>query len=102
MRYAVVEIAGRQYKVLPKKAFKVNSLGEVKEYVCDKVLLLAGDGGVEIGKPYLKDSLKFTVEGPLKDKKIRVATYHAKANTRKVKGSRAVYSLLTLSVKQAV
>jgi len=96
MRYAVVEIAGRQYKVSPGESIKVNSLGDVKELTCDKVLLLAEESELKIGTPYLENKLKFSVEGPLKDKKIRVSKFHAKANTRKVTGSRAVYSVLTL------
>ncbi len=97
LRYAVVEISGRQYKVLPEKDFLVDFLGEVKTYETDKILLEVNDGKIEIGSPYLKQKLKFDVLGVVRGKKLRVATYKAKANTRRVKGSRNIYSRLKLA-----
>ncbi len=97
LRYAVVEIKGKQYIVFPKEQLIVNYLSDAKDLNCDKVLLLAEEKDIKVGKPYLKETLKFKVEGEIRGKKIRVATYHAKANTRKVKGSRQKYSALILS-----
>lgn len=99
MRYAVVEIAGRQYKVVPNQPFTVDSLGEVKNFECDKVLLLANEK-VEVGSPYLKEKLNFEVLENKKEPKIRVATYKAKANTRKVKGSRRAISKIVLKMAE--
>lgn len=97
MKYAVVEIAGRQYKISPDQLLLVNFLGDIKKFECDKVLLLADDKSLKIGKPYLKEKLSFEVVEQVRGKKIRVAKYHAKANTRKVTGSRATYSRIKLS-----
>ena len=102
LRFAVVEISGRQFKVEPGKNFQVAYLGDIKEYLCEKVLLLADEKDLKVGKPYLKDTLKFKVEGVKRGDKIRVATYHAKANTRRVKGSRATYSVLSLPSGKSV
>lgn len=102
MRFAVVEISGRQFKIEPGKNFQVDYLGDIQEYLCEKVLLVADEKEVKVGKPYLKDSLKFKVEEVKRGKKIRVATYHAKANTRRVKGSRASYSVLSFSQGKSV
>ncbi len=96
MRYAVIQIAGRQYVAEPGKEFLVNSLGEVKQIEAE-VLLLADDKSLNVGKPFLKDKLKFDVLEAVRGEKIRVAKYHAKANTRKVRGSRAVLSKIKLS-----
>ena len=87
-KVAVVEIAGRQYLIEPNSKIQVNFLGDIKEFVADKVLLLASDNGVEVGAPYLKDKIDFNVVGSVKGDKKRVSTYHAKANTRRTVGSR--------------
>ncbi len=101
MKYAVVEIAGRQYKVEPNKAFTVDSLGvETKNFECDKVLLLANDK-LEVGNPYLKEKLNFEILENKREPKIRVATYSAKANTRKVRGSRRVVSKIVFKINEA-
>lgn len=96
LTYAVVEISGRQYSINPGSLFPVDYLGDVKTFECDKVLLVAEDGKLEIGKPHLKQKLIFDVLGTKKEKKIRVATYKAKANTRKVHGERRIVSLIKL------
>lgn len=97
LRYAIVEIAGRQYKVTPETEFTVDNLGDVKTFECNKVLLLALQGkDLKVGSPYLKEKLIFDVLESLREKKIRVATFHAKANTRKVKGSRRYVSKVKL------
>jgi len=102
LRFAVVEISGRQYKVEPGKNLEVDYLGDIKEYLCEKVLLFADEKDLKIGSPYLKETLKFKVEETKRGKKIRVATYHAKANTRRVKGSRSTHTILQLSEGKAV
>ncbi len=98
LKYAVVEISGRQYKVEPNKPFLVSFLGEVKKMECDKVLLLSDGDKIQVGMPYLKNKLSFDVLNTKKGEKIRVMTYKAKANTRKVRGSRAKYSKIQLTV----
>lgn len=97
MKYAVVEIAGRQYQVLPNQELMVNHLGDIKSFQCDRVLLISDEKKIKIGQPFLKDKLEFSVLGNVRGKKIRVATYKAKVNYRKVKGSRATYSKIVLA-----
>lgn len=96
IKYAVVEIAGKQYQVAPGQELLVNSLGDVTEIKCQNVLLLVDDKGIQVGEPYLKDSLTFQVLEEVKGEKIRVAKYHPKANTRKVIGSRSRLSKIKL------
>lgn len=94
MDYMIVQIGGRQYKALPNKPLKVDFQGEEKNIEVD-VLVSSKDGKLEIGSPFLKNKAKFEVVGIAKNK-IRVAKYHAKANTRKVTGHKQLSSLIKL------
>ncbi len=62
--YAIVEIAGQQFKVEAGKEIFVNRLKAAKdeEVVFDKVLLLDADGAVKVGAPYVEGAtVKATV-----------------------------------------
>lgn len=97
--YAVVEISGKQYFIKPGSEILVDYLGTESKISCEKVLLLKTGDKVEVGTPFLKLQLDFEVLGSEKQKKIRVSTYHAKANTRRTIGSRAVKSKVKLADK---
>lgn len=88
MKYAVCEIAGRQYIVKPGEDLEVDRLDAEKNLVVDKVLLMVDKNKVEVGTPYLRTQIEFEVLGSFKGPKIRVASFHAKANYRRVIGSR--------------
>lgn len=103
MQYAVCEISGRQYLVKPGQTIEVDKLGvETKTFNADKVLLVVEDKGIEVGRPYLKKTLEFEVLGNAKKPKIRVATYKAKANYRRVKGQRREVSRIQLAEEKPV
>src|SRR4051812_40200258 len=87
MNYAVVQISGRQYKVVPGKEILVDYLGEETKNLTAEVLLMSDGDKLDFGTPFLDKKLEFEVVGHTKDK-IRVAKYHAKANTRKVTGAK--------------
>lgn len=97
LNFAVVEISGRQYKIEPGKSYQVDFLGDIKTLECDKVIAKNDEKGFTLGNPYLKDRLVFEIISSQKDQKIRVATYKAKANTRRVKGSRRIVSNIKLA-----
>lgn len=97
LNYAVVQISGRQFMVTPNKPFEVDAVPAGEKFVCENVLMIDNDGKLEVGTPFLETKLTFDVLGEIKKKKIRIATYHAKANTRKVKGQRATKVRLVLS-----
>src|SRR3989344_87873 len=98
MQYLVCQIGGRQYLVKPHEVVEVDKLSEdIKTLVVDKVLLAVDDSKVEVGKPYLKKSVGFEVLEHLKKPKVRVATYKAKANYRRVIGSRREVSRIRLA-----
>lgn len=87
LNYAICEIGGKQYKVIPGKPLEVDFQGN-KELKA-KVLVLSEDGKIKVGNPYLKETLTLKLVENLKGKKIRVAKFHAKANYRRVTGYRS-------------
>ena len=54
--FAVIETGGKQYKVKAgdELAIELLDLGKAKTVKLDKVLLLSGDGALEVGKPFVK------------------------------------------------
>ncbi|MDO8619081.1 MAG: 50S ribosomal protein L21 [Candidatus Daviesbacteria bacterium] len=99
MDYAICEISGKQYKVMPNKPFEVDlQIGEPKQIEVN-VLMLSDSGKIELGKPYLSKKLTLNVLEDVKGEKIRVAKFHAKANYRRVTGHRAKMTRVVLSVK---
>ena len=95
MDYLIVQIGDRQYKAEPNKPLKVDFLGEEKNIEAE-ILVQSKNGKLEIGSPFLKTKAKFEVVGTSKSK-IRVAKFHAKANTRKVHGHKRLSSLIKLA-----
>ncbi|KKQ60090.1 MAG: hypothetical protein US80_C0002G0008 [Candidatus Daviesbacteria bacterium GW2011_GWA2_38_17] len=93
--YAVCEIGGKQYKVVPGKSLMVTG------QLIAKVLLLSENGKIKIGKPYLKDDLDLKSLGAVMGEKVRVAKFHAKSKYRKVTGYRKKFLKVVLDVKKA-
>lgn len=88
LNYAVCEISGKQYKVVPGKSFNV-SLQKEGDSVEVPVLLLSEDGKLQVGTPYLKEKITLKRVEDMKGTKIRVSKFHAKANYRKTIGYRS-------------
>jgi len=97
--FAVCEISGKQYKLIPNKPFEVDFLGNEKDFEA-AVLLLSENGKVKIGTPYLKEKLTLKFLESTRGEKIRVAKFHAKANYRKVIGHKSKQTKLVWSVKK--
>lgn len=100
LNYAICEISGKQYKVVPGKAIEVAFQGEADSDIEANVLLLSEGDKLTIGSPYLKDkiSLKRLENG--KGEKIRVSKFHAKANFRKTTGYRSKITKVVLPVEK--
>lgn len=96
MDYLIVDIAGKQFKVKKDQILEVPFLGELKSLECNKVLAISEKGKLELGSPYLKKTVNFEVLSSKPTKKIRVAIFKAKANYRRVNGSRSRVSLVKL------
>lgn len=101
LNYAVCEIGGKQYKVLPNIPLEIDYQGEKGQDIEANVLVLSRDGKLDLGKPYLKEKLTLKFMENLKGKKIRVSKFHAKANYRKTTGIRPKLTKVVLSVKKA-
>lgn len=97
--YAICEINGKQVKIVPNKEIKVDLLNNLKDLEANVLLLSEGDR-LSIGKPYLKEKLSLTKLGEVRSDKIRVSKFHAKANYRRVKGSRSTKTRVILNVKK--
>ena len=57
MKYAIVEISGRQFWIETGKFYDFNRIPTElgKQIILNRVLLLNNDGNVLIGKPYLEN-----------------------------------------------
>ena len=101
LNYAVCEIGGKQYIVIPNQPLVVDNQDENIKKIEANVLLFSEDGKIKVGKPYLKEKLSLEVMGQIRGEKIRVSKFHAKANYRKVKGHRAKMTRVILPVKNS-
>lgn len=91
MKYVVLKIGGKQYKVSEGDIIEVENLHAKKDQklTFDKILLYVSDGISKIGKPGLFGfSVKAKVLGEKKGKKIQVSKYKSKVRYRRVTGHR--------------
>src|SRR3990172_189349 len=98
--YAVVEIAGQQYKVNPSEKLYVPRLEGVVDSVVkfDKVLLLANDKGVKVGNPVVSgSSVEAKVLGHVKDDKVIVFKKKKRKGYRVKRGHRQQYTQIEIT-----
>jgi len=98
-KYAIVKIAGFQYKIAEGDELEVNKINteKGKNITLEEVLLIAEDGKVKIGQPLVTGSkIKAKVLEQFKGKKVRVATYKAKSRYRRVKGFRPLLTKIKI------
>jgi large subunit ribosomal protein L21 len=97
---AVIETGGKQYLVSPKDRVTIEKL-EVNEgdvVTFDKVLLVADDATVNLGKPYLtgaKVTGKVLSQG--RGEKLVVFKYRAKSRYRRKQGHRQSETVVEIS-----
>lgn len=91
MKYAIIEISGRQFWVEAGKYYDVNRIPteQGSQITLNRVLLVNDENQVLVGKPYLEN---VTVEGEilqhLRDRKKIVYKMRPKKKTRKKQGHR--------------
>jgi large subunit ribosomal protein L21 len=91
MKYAIVEISGRQFWIETGKYYDFNRISTelYKQITLNRVLLINDEGNVLIGKPYLESvKIKGKVLEHLRDKKTIVYKMRPKKKTRKKQGHR--------------
>ena len=100
LQYAICQILGKQYKVIPNKPFEIDLVNKSIKGIEADVLLMVEDGKIRVGKPYLKEKLNLKLLENISGDKIRVSKYHAKANYRRVRGFRPKFTQVILDVKK--
>lgn len=97
--YAIVEVGAKQYKVQKDDLIEVEKQDkkEGAEFALDKVLLVAEDTKIEIGRPYLKEA-KVTAEvlDNFKGKKVISHKYRRRKAFHWTKGHRQQLTLLKI------
>lgn len=98
--YAVIEIAGRQYKVAPKQTIEVERLelpeGEATEF--DRVLFIGEDDSTLVGNPTIKGArVVATSLGEVKGQKAVVFKYKPKVRYQKKRGHRQQHTKILVN-----
>ncbi len=97
--YAIVDIAGQQFKVEKENKVFVNRLqaNEGDALSFDKVLLVDNNGKVTVGTPYVKDAVvKAKVLGHVKGEKVIVFKKKRRKGYDKKTGHRQQYTQLLI------
>ncbi len=97
--YAIIETGGKQYKVAEGDVITVEKLGVEagQEFTFDKVLVLAKDGNVTVGAPYVDGAaVTASVIGDGKAKKVIVYKYKPKKGFHKKRGHRQPFTKLQI------
>ena len=91
MKYAIVEISGKQFWIEAGKFYDFNRIPTElgKEIILNRVLLLNDEKRVSIGQPYLKNvKIKGKILEHFRDKKKIVYKMRSKKKTRSKKSHR--------------
>lgn len=91
MKYAIVEISGRQFWIETGKYYDFNRIpAELgKQITLNRILLFNNQGDLSIGKPYLENvQIKGKILEHLRGKKTIVYKMRPKKKTRKKQGHR--------------
>ncbi|MBN1499308.1 MAG: 50S ribosomal protein L21 [Spirochaetes bacterium] len=97
--YAIVEIAGKQYKVEKDLVIDVDKLKakDSNSIDVDKVLMFVDGDKVMVGKPYLSNvKVKATVVSDVKGKKVRGIKFEKRKNYTRTLGHRQQYTQLKI------
>ena len=94
MKYAVIKINGKQYKVTEGQEILVDKISGKEIDSC--VLLVVNDTEVLVGDPIVKKAdIKLKIISDMeKGKKVTVSTYKAKSRHRRKIGFRPFYTRL--------
>lgn len=97
--YAIVEIAGKQYKIEKDAVINVDRLKKADSNITlDKVLLYSNDSDIRIGKPYLNNvQIKAEVLGEIKGNKVSGVKFKKRKNYTRTIGHRTIFSQIKIS-----
>lgn len=96
--WAIVEIGAKQYKVRKGDVLEVERIKKKSSpLILDKVLLLASDGKILIGQPYLdKVKVKAEILEEVKGEKIIIYKFKRRKKYRRKRGHRQIYTRLKI------
>ncbi len=97
--YAIVEIAGKQYKVEKDSIVNVDRLKEISGNITiDKVLLFSNDGDTQVGQPYISNvKVEAEILKEIKGNKVKGVKFKKRKNYTRTVGHRPVYSQLKIN-----
>ena len=98
--YAIVEIAGLQYKVEKDQRLYVNRLNveEGKKVKFDRVLLIDDNGNVNVGAPVIDGAtVDATVNGEVKGDKVLIFKKKRRKGYQKMNGHRQIFTSITIN-----
>ncbi len=101
--YAVIEAGGQQHRVTAGDVIRVQKIaGDVSQEVSlDKVLMVAKDDTVHVGRPYVeKAAVKAEIQGDMRSDKVIVYKQKPRKGYRKLNGHRQ--TLTVLKIKEIV
>jgi len=93
--YAVIETGGKQYRVQEGDSLRIEKLdvAEGSKIEFDKVLCVADDADLNVGKPYVEGAkVSATVEMQGKHKKVIAYKFKSKEDYRNKKGHRQPFT----------
>ena len=91
MKYAIIELSGKQFWIEKGKYYDFNRISTElgKQIILNRVLLLNNEGNILVGKPYLETvKIKGKILEHLRGKKTIVYKMRPKKKTRKKQGHR--------------
>lgn len=97
--YAIVEIAGKQYKVQEGSILNVDKLNiEGNEVIFDRILLVVTENEIKVGKPTVENvKIKAQIlDKEVKGKKIIVFKWKRRKGYRRKKGHRQKYTKIKI------
>ena len=98
--YAIVEIAGKQYKVEKDQTISVDKLEkqENETFNLESVLLVADENNTVVGKPFVQNA-KITAQflGNVKGDKVRGMKFKRRKNYSRLVGHRQNYSQIKIT-----
>jgi large subunit ribosomal protein L21 len=98
--YAIVEIAGKQYRVEKDTTINVDKLEKNAndDLVIDKILMVSNGETVLIGQPYVKNAkITAKVIGDIKGDKVRGIKFLKRKRHERTIGHRQNYSQIKIS-----
>lgn len=97
-KFAVIETGGKQYVVASGNVIKVEKLPHEagEKFAFDKVLLVADEDRVELGKPYYDAKVNAELIAQDRLKTVITRKYHNKTRYRNVKGHRQHVSVVKI------